>query len=205
VTKDEKINLINKAVRKKLEGEIQSLQIPFKPLTFLDSNTIDIKTTYEIIDPSNTKLWKEFLVICSFEIFHDKPEESEEASSVENMDVKVEGDEVTIQENTTGVEDGKYIRYTKFSFMRVRFANEKFKEVFKSRKMQLVQIDMYGIYDDWNEPVTYFTREYQFYVDGEDESFDIIKDEIEVSKYFGNKESAEKNVESEHSRIPGKE
>jgi hypothetical protein len=112
VTKEEKLILIKKAVQNKLEGEIQSLQIPLKPLTFLDSKTIDIKTAYEIIDESNTKIWKEFLVICSFEIFHEKQEtESDE------MDVKVEGDEVTIQENTTGIDDGKFIRYSKFSFI----------------------------------------------------------------------------------------
>ena len=200
MTKEEKLILIKKAVQNKLEGEIQSLQIPFKPLTFLDSKTIDIKTAYEIVDESNTKIWKEFLVMCSFEIFHEKQE-----TESDDMDVKVEGDEVTIQENTTGIDDGKFIRYSKFSFMRVRFANEKFKDTLKERHMQLVKIDMYGIYDEWKEPVEYFKREYQFYVDGEGEYFDIIRDEIEISKFFGNKESADKNVELQHTGISGKE
>ncbi len=176
---EKKLQLLMRAIKDDMSKATFMLQKPGEPFFKLKENNMELLLA--IAPESEVRIHHEFLTLIKF----TKIAEKEQANEAEI-------DEAIIQNK----ELPETIEKEQFAFYKVRFVSEELLDIFKHNGMSPANVELYDIYDTWDKAFFFIKREYEFYVDGYDTKYELIKDELNFIDFMASDKAKMKDVKS---------
>lgn len=176
---EKKLQLLFRAIKDDMSKATFMLQKPDEPFYKLDNDKIELLLA--IAPTTEVRIHHEFLVLIKF-TKTTTPNETNES----------EVDEATILNK----ELPQTIEKEQFAFYKVRFVSNEILDIFKNNGMSPTSIELYDIYETWNDAFFFIKREYEFYVDGYDAKYELLKDELNFIDFMASDEAKTKDVKS---------
>lgn len=176
---EKKIKLLETAVKNDMSKATFLLQKPGEPFFKLKDGAIEILLA---INPKSLiQIHQEFLVLIKFTKIAEKEPQSDEESLLTN------GEDTLIEKE-------------QFAYYKCRFVSEDLLDIFKSSGMHPVTIELYDVYDDWQEAFFFMAREFEFYADGYDTEYELLKDELNFVELMASEKAKAKDAKSIHNK-----
>lgn len=176
--KEKKIELLKTAIFKELQKSPYFLQnMDDQNFYTLKNNSIELLLA--ISPSSKVEIHNEFLTLIKF-------------TKTAKIEYNEEQINQAIVENKQLPEE---LEKEVFAFYKIRFVNPNIAEIFKKNGMMPVTVELYEFYDNWQDAFFYLKREYEFYVDGLDTTYELLQDSLGFVDYMGSEKAKSKDVE----------